>query len=101
MLLAGLTDELLTGMPTRWNNVSTRPIGMPGECRVRDPIGRGEHGEHEEEGQDDFHEQRRAQREAARRVVAVPVRAEALVGEVIPAGARLDDGEAPSAPSTR
>ena len=54
MQRAGLTDVLVTGMPTRWIKTSTRPMGMPAKPTGAFMSVAAQHGHDQEEGQDNF-----------------------------------------------
>ena len=77
MLRAGFTEVLVTGMLIRWISVRPRPIAIGAKPRRRALVGRAEDDDQEHEGHHDLGDQRRRQRVAARRVLAVAVGGEA------------------------
>ena len=52
-LRAGFTEVLVTGMPTRWISVSTRPMAMPAKPTAP-AVGGAQHRQHEQQGEDDL-----------------------------------------------
>ena len=73
VLRAGFTEVFVTGMLTRWISVSARPIGMPREAGRRALVRRAEDHDQEHEGHHDLADERRMERVAARRMLAVAV----------------------------